>query len=210
MSQFLIKKGDPEKEEDDDQNEDTKKCDDFNERDVCDDLSEDFQAVQVKSRENTIDSNAIQSSNQVQSSQSVKAKKVQSTKSAHFVSDPQSDTVLQSKSTESSELVKSKCYSDNAVQSSRCLSDLKESKEAQNQTAVDIDKFNDHVDSLHAAIDTAEDATIQGLDETVDIFVHQSVIQGAGWRCLEPGQRVLIRIRLVKSRRPGSAKPCCG
>ena len=41
--------------------------------------------------------------------------------------------------------------------------------------------------------------TSQDLNSTTDIFVHQSVIVGDGWRCLKPGEQVDFKIRSVNS-----------
>ena len=41
--------------------------------------------------------------------------------------------------------------------------------------------------------------TSQDLNSSTDIFVHQSVIAGDGWRCLKPGEQVDFKIRSVFS-----------
>lgn len=40
-----------------------------------------------------------------------------------------------------------------------------------------------------------DDSTVPPNDQ-VDVFVHQSVIEGEGWRSLAPGQNVLVKVRL--------------
>ena len=74
-------------------------------------------------------------------------------------------------------------------------------------TKADLNKSDDHesaisdesspVEKQNAKMASGE-ASEEEISVETDIFVHQSVIQGEGWRSLKPGEQIKFTIRLSK------------